>query len=234
MAKANNLKGERFGKLTAIEPVGKSSDRQIVWLCRCDCGNEVKVPAGSLRKGNTKSCGCMSHRSIGGIGSGLVRRDDISGQRFGRLVALIPFGKTKHRGTIWKCKCDCGSVVNVERAHLISGATKSCGCIRNNEHHDESDNRLYAVWAGMKSRCGNKNHASYRFYGARGVKVCEEWSRSFLLFRDWAIRSGYDKTAKRGACTLDRIDPFGDYEPSNCRWISITEQQSNKRCAVSR
>ena len=229
MAKSNNLSGIKFGKLTAVEPVGRSKYRQIIWLCRCDCGKEVRVPSGSLRSGNTKSCGCISHRSTGGIGSGKIRRNEITGVRFGKLVAIRPVGRDKNRQTIWECLCDCGNTVKVRRSALVSGNTKSCGCIQNKEHHEDEDDRLYKVWAGMKARCSNRHHSSYRFYGDKGIKVCDEWSRSFLAFRKWALENGYDSKAARGECTIDRIDPFGNYEPSNCRWISISEQQANKR-----
>lgn len=233
MANANNLEGVRFGKLTAIKPVGKSKDRQIVWLCKCGCGNEICVPAGSLRKGNTKSCGCLSHRGAGGIGSGRTRRSSIAGMSFGRLTAIRPIGRGTDRQTVWECRCCCGKTIEVKRSSLVSGKTQSCGCLQKREHHEKEDDRLYKVWAGMKARCNNEHHASYRSYGAKGVKVCDEWSKSFLAFRDWALENGYDGNAKRGDCTIDRINPFGNYEPSNCRWISLAEQQKNKRASYA-
>ena len=81
----------------------------------------------------------------------------------------------------------------------------------------------------MKERCYNENATNFRSYGGRGIAVCEEWRDSFQAFYDWAMANGYDVTAKRGDCTLDRIDVNGNYEPSNCRWVSMKIQAHNKR-----
>jgi hypothetical protein len=80
----------------------------------------------------------------------------------------------------------------------------------------------------MKKRCENKTDNSYQWYGAKGVSVCEEW-HDYEVFKEWAIVNGYDKNAEYGKCTIDRIDPCGNYEPSNCRWVGIAEQNRNKR-----
>lgn len=88
--------------------------------------------------------------------------------------------------------------------------------------------RLYAVWYGMKSRCTNKNHERYESYGGRGISVCGDWL-NFEVFADWALNHGYNANAKYGECTLDRIDVNGNYEPSNCRFVSLKTQQRNRR-----
>ena len=88
--------------------------------------------------------------------------------------------------------------------------------------------RLNNVWSGMKERCYNPNATNYGAYGARGITVCTEWRDSFQAFYDWAMENGYDTTAKRGECTLDRIDVNGNYEPNNCRWVSMKVQAVNK------
>lgn len=231
MFKAKDISGMRFGKLTAIEPVGKNSRRQTIWRCKCDCGNTVDLPIGAITSGNTKSCGCLRNGVFhGGFGSGSSQPEDISGKKFGHLTAIKLVGKDNSRAAIWECACDCGNTVRVRAKSLKSGDTTNCGCLRG-EHHDSSDDRLYKVWSGMKQRCQNRKHVGYRWYGNRGIKVCDEWSGSFLAFRDWAMSSGYDPSARRGECTIDRIDPDGDYCPDNCRWISIEEQQQNKRAS---
>lgn len=93
--------------------------------------------------------------------------------------------------------------------------------------HGESYTRLHKVWNGMKQRCNDPNGKEYDRYGGRGIRVCEEWL-SYVNFRDWALANGYDATAPKGVCTLDRIDNDGNYEPSNCRWVSLSEQYANK------
>ncbi len=212
-----DISGQRFGKLIAIKPSGKTK-KGTVWLCKCDCGNVVTVQQGELHSGRTQSCGCL-------------RRKDISGQRFGRLVAIKPSGNTK-QGTVWLCKCDCGNVVTVQQGSLHSGKTKSCGCLRKEGGftpvHGGTRTRLYNIWCSMKRRCENPNVCSYPRYGGRGISVCEEW-QDFINFRDWALTHGYDENAKYGECTLDRIDVDGNYEPSNCRWVDIATQNMNRR-----
>lgn len=94
--------------------------------------------------------------------------------------------------------------------------------------HGGRNTRLYHVWQSMWQRCENKNCEAYVWYGAKGVKVCNDW-KSFASFRNWAMDSGYDEFAEKGKCTLDRIDVYGDYEPSNCRWATTAEQNRNMR-----
>lgn len=91
-----------------------------------------------------------------------------------------------------------------------------------------SNDRLFGVWRGMCTRCENEDSYAYRNYGAKGVRICDEW-HDYFVFREWALSTGYDYDAPRGQCTLDRINPFGNYEPSNCRWADWDTQQHNKR-----
>lgn len=91
--------------------------------------------------------------------------------------------------------------------------------------------RLYRVWKGVKSRCQNESSTAYEHYGGRGIKVCDEWLGvdGFENFLDWALKNGYNENAKRGECTLDRIDSNGDYSPQNCRWKDMKAQSNNTR-----
>ena len=89
--------------------------------------------------------------------------------------------------------------------------------------------RLYGVWDGMKRRCYDENHDHFKAYGGRGIKMCDEWKDNFNTFAEWAFENSYDETAPYGECTLDRIDVNGNYEPSNCRFVSFKEQNRNRR-----
>lgn len=160
--------------------------------------------------------------------------NNLRGKRFGRLMVISDIGRANDRHVLWMCRCDCGNTVNVSSRDLITGHTKSCGCLQkdiiseNRYKHGDRDARLYSVWKSMKKRCENPNCKSYKWYGAKGVSVCDEW-QDYSSFKKWAINNGYDKNAEHGVCTIDRINPYGNYSPDNCRWISMEEQARNKR-----
>lgn len=227
MGKVNDLTGQRFGKLVVQYDTGqRTAHRSVIWHCACDCGNEVDVVGQSLTSGNTSSCGCLRNgKLLGGIGG--CKPSDITGMRFGSLVAIRRVGETSDRESLWLMKCDCGNERIVRLGHLRRGATTTCG--HNAKPHDKEDERLYRVFHGMKARCYNENNNVYKFYGAKGVRVCDEWLNDFQSFRDWAMANGYDPHAPRGECTIDRVDPYGDYSPDNCRWVSMEVQRGNKR-----
>lgn len=89
--------------------------------------------------------------------------------------------------------------------------------------------RLRSIWKAMNQRCYRESHVEYKHYGGMGIEVCDEWADGFLKFEQWAIENGYDENADRKSCTLDRIDPFGDYTPDNCRWSDMKTQNSNRK-----
>lgn len=181
----------------------------------------------------------------------MVGKQDIIGKRFGRLT-VIEYSHTENNRTYWKCRCDCGNIVIRRRKELSAGNTKSCGCLnreRAAEHmrevgkkywkngliearkaenhgnyvHGQRNTRLYTIWIGMKQRCFNPNSRAYKYYGNRGIVVCDEWKDNFQAFYDWAMNNGYADNL-----SIDRKDVNGNYEPSNCRWATEIEQQNNK------
>lgn len=226
MSKFKDLTGQRFGKLMVIsradDYIKPNGNKIIQWRCVCDCGNEVVVRGEYLRSGDTKSCGCLTS-------------ENLVGMKFGRLTVMDRESpKSKKAKGLWVCKCECGNVIKVNTSDLKSGNTTSCGCKRKETlrqlrtKHGESNTRLYNVWSDMKKRCYNTKNVDYKNYGGRGISVCDEWM-DFQNFYDWAIANGYDETAPRGQCTIDRINVDGNYEPKNCRWVDRYIQMNNKR-----
>lgn len=167
----------------------------------------------------------------------MYKFNDLTGERYGRLKVIGQCGRSKDRHIIWLCICDCGNEAIVTGRDLISGHSKSCGCLQKESVHEarykhgDRDARLYSVWKTMKKRCENKNCKSYQWYGAKGVSVCDEW-KEYINFREWALKNGYDPLASYGDCTIDRVNPYGNYEPSNCRWVSMAMQAKNKRASA--
>lgn len=155
---------------------------------------------------------------------------DLTGQRFGRLLVKTRSGTHKLGGAIFECTCDCGNVVQVRAQSLRQCHTKSCGClnsdqkrdicIERNTSHGQTGTKTYETWVNMLSRCFNKNSLSYKKYGARGTTVCKRWLKFENFFSDMGKRPiGY---------TLDRINTRGNYEPTNCRWATMKQQQNNR------
>lgn len=153
--------------------------------------------------------------------------------KFGRLKVISQATPTKDNHKRWLCECECGNNVIVDGRDLRKGATKSCGCllrekvsdriIKMNTKHGDAHTRLYHIWQNMKDRCYRAKNKHYKDYGGRGITVCNEWF-DYITFKKWSINNGYQSNL-----TIDRIDVNGNYEPSNCRWITIQEQQRNKR-----
>lgn len=164
--------------------------------------------------------------------------NDLTGQRFGRLVVVA---RTENRSgrTHWKCQCDCGNDAIVA-AYRLTGPqrTQSCGCLtreatakRCTTHgaaHRDRRAPEYGTWAAMKQRCQNPRSAKFPEYGARGITVCKRWSDSFEAF----LADMGPKPSPRH--TIDRIDNDLGYEPGNCRWATPTEQRLNQRRVVDR
>jgi hypothetical protein len=132
----------------------------------------------------------------------------------------------KRRYGIYKCYC--GKEFRAMAQSIKSGNTISCGCYHIEQasqqltSHGMSGTRLYKIYRGMKDRVLNIKCSAFEHYGGRGIKICSEWEGEFVKFYDWAIANGYDDDL-----TIDRINNDGNYEPSNCRWVSMTVQNRN-------
>ena len=154
---------------------------------------------------------------------------DLTGKRYGNLTVISKSAPINGRSN-WLCKCDCGNETIVRTSNLESGHTKSCGCykrmreIEANTVHGLSNTRIHRIWDNMKTRCLNKNSPAFRFYGGRGITICEEWLNDRSKFFEWALSNGYSDNL-----TIERIDNDKGYYPDNCAWVTKEMQYKNKR-----
>lgn len=187
----------------------------------------------------------------------MPKAKDITNKTFGFLTALKPSDKRDACGSIiWKCRCVCSKIHFVSNRLLSSGNTQSCGCKRYELAGDAisavktthgasrrgtTSQLAYSLWMGMKSRCYNKNHKSYKRYGGRGIKVCKKWKESFEEFLQFIKtlpnRPSDDVLSSRGRgkqlkVSLDRINNDKDYKPGNIKWSTKKEQCNNRSSNV--
>ena len=154
----------------------------------------------------------------------LNEKYSLIGKKFGRLLVVAEYVLKKRRYCV--CICDCGKKTDVLSFSLKSGHTSSCGCKLEefrNKNKRVYKNPIYIIYKAMMRRCYNFKDKRYKNYGGRGICVCDEWKEDYTKFMDWAVKNGY----KQGL-SIDRINVNGNYEPSNCRWITLKEQSRNK------
>lgn len=168
----------------------------------------------------------------------MSKKINLEGQRFGRLIVIKDTKKRTHNGSvIWLCRCDCGNLTESRGYDLKNGLIQSCNCLHDElfeinrikyryKHGDASHGktRFYLNWVRMKARCYNPNDKDYKYYGKKGIEVCKKWKDDYLAFKNWALTNGY----KLGL-TIDRINSRGNYEPSNCQWITNVENARKAR-----
>lgn len=217
---ASNLTGKKFNRLTGIERIPSTRQGVARWLCQCDCGNQYEANAIDIKCGKVKSCGCS-------------RKRDLTGKRFGRLVALRPASPIGNCSR-WLCQCNCGKEAIVRITCLSNGHTKSCGCLhletvrKNSLKHGHAKagekSRTYIAWASMRNRCRSPHNQDYKYYGGRGIKVIPRWN-SFELFLK-------DMKECPPNFTIERKNTDGHYEPKNCHWIPKSKQARNRRDTV--
>lgn len=160
---------------------------------------------------------------------------DLTGKQFNKLIVIKKDESGSFNRVAWVCKCDCGNITSIIGKDIKSGHSKSCGCNKikaainagkSNITHGMTKTPEYNVWIHIIQRCYNTNNSNYHNYGGRGIIVCDRWKNSFEIFyKDMGPRLS-DKHS------LDRINNNGNYEPSNCRWTTMTEQNRNRNFNV--
>lgn len=154
---------------------------------------------------------------------------DETGNRFGRLVVIQKVTSKDKSGAWWLCLCDCGATIELSSNKLRTEHTKSCGCLKRdiahtiNRRHGMSRTRTYKTWKEMRARCAKPQKWQYKYYGAKGINVCKRWESFELFYADMGDRPE--------GTSIDRINPEGDYEPTNCRWATPKQQaETNSGC----
>lgn len=169
-----------------------------------------------------------------------TRIKDLTGEHFGKWDVLGYAGNNNDNKSLWWCVCRCNDTkfYKIVGTELSRGKTTSCGCnvVEENKRRafieqyansygltKESYKRIYRIYNGMNQRCYNTKSKDYAHYGARGIRICQEWKENKDAFIQWCVNNGY-----KDNLTIERIDVNDDYKPSNCIWITEIEQASNK------
>ena len=146
------------------------------------------------------------------------------GQTFGYLTVIERLNRDKKLGMLFRCRCECGNERTVPHSNLLTGNTRSCGCLKLRANglpfRGASRLRAFQTWKHMRERCEDPANKSYPRYGGRGIKVCDGWLRFENFFADMGERPP--------GLTLERVDNERDYEPSNCIWADMRRQQNNR------
>lgn len=214
--------------------VQPSGQRKSKWNCSCECGVSFVATGSNLKSGHTSSCGCVKREAIlkhkQRVSSGEWEPDKLVDAKFGRLTVTgfnkwLPVGDT--RVSVWDCLCDCGNTITMRRSYLQATEVPSCGCHKSEAlriaqtKHGMSKTPTYKSWTKMKERCYLESYSEKEYYQDHGIKVCDEWLKSFdSFYRDMGKRpEGY---------TLDRINSSKGYNKENCRWADLTIQAYNR------
>lgn len=169
---------------------------------------------------------------------------DLTGLKFGSWTVIERGPKDSKGKLYWLCKCDCGTIKNVSGYMLRTGKSKGChACLWERQLHprahtdgsrrwiNNKETKVYRRWRAMRERCNNPNNKSYKNYGGRGIRVCDEWNHNFQAYFDYVSKLEH---FNEDGYTLDRVDNDGNYEPGNVRWATKSEQERNKRKGLKR
>lgn len=148
----------------------------------------------------------------------MITKQEMIGKRFNNVVVL-----SYDKNNYYTCKCDCGKIFKRRKDSILNKNNKTCGSCQR-ECHGDTHTRLYNIYKNMISRCIKSYANHYEDYGGRGISICDDWKKSYLSFKNWSMKNGY-----RNNLTLDRINNNGNYEPSNCRWVTRKVQSNNTR-----
>lgn len=209
--------GLKFGKLTAIRPVGQDSHKRAIWEFKCDCGNTYVGPIHNVKNGNTKSCGCAKFKEA-------PNALDLVGKTFGRLTVLEK-DRTEKGILYWRCLCSCGNETILPTGRLTSGHTKSCGCLVKELQSKESFNSkwnhdLRKLYDKECQKCGSKESIAVhhifpknlfpnmRRNPLNGITLCTDCHRKFHHLY------GHK-------CTIEDLGEFLELDPWNVSVVKL-------------
>ena len=207
---------KKFGEWLVLEEKGRSLKREKLYLCRCSCGFEKILVGSTLRGGISTQCKKCRMTKFNNV-------PDLVGMRFGDSIVLKRL-ENRRRCAYYLIRCGCGREKNALGLKLLSGKGINCPHCRV-KTHGMSYTSTFRIWGGILRRCNNPKSDSYKYYGARGIKVCDRW----LIFENFLKDMG----ERPENLSIDRIDNDGDYEPGNCRWATSKVQASNKRRKIA-
>lgn len=216
----NEIIGKTFNRWH-VDSFAYTKRWEHYYNCTCSCGTKKIVNGRNIIKGKSLSCGCFlkeaSHERC---------FLDRKGKKYNSLTCIR--WERRDKEIYWLCRCDCGNETWVKGSNLTSGAVKSCGCAgaHVNRIHGMSHTRLHGIWSKMQSRCFNPKDEAFKYYGIRGITVCDEWlgTQGFINFMNWSLEHGYESNL-----SIDRIDNDKGYYPNNCRWTTQSVQCRNTR-----
>lgn len=199
--------GKKYSNWTVLEPTKKVNRKQW-FLCRCNCGNEKEVRHDTLSASKSNSC----------IKCSQVKTPIKVGDVFGKWTVLKEV-ETEEKRRHYEVQCECGTIRILKGIRLRFGDSLKCRKCRSTKH-GLVHSRTYSTWESMIQRCTNKNHKKYRHYGGRGIIICDRWLKFENFLEDMGKRPN--------KLELDRIDNNGNYEPSNCRWVTRKVNVNNR------
>jgi len=204
----------KFGKWIVVSEV-KTDKPGKHYECLCECGNVKIIPGTTLRAGKSTQCmDCMYNKRF--------KPAKMINRHFGKWTVIKYLG-VKNRSHYYETLCDCGKIGHHYGVDLRAGKSTMCINCHNKtagRKHGMHKTRIYKIWQSMRNRCNCINDAVYKYYGARGIKVCERWEDFLNFLNDMGI-------PEKGL-TIDRIDNDGNYEKDNCRWVTHKENCNNR------
>ncbi len=216
MLKGINMVGKRFNKWLITEDLGLDFNSDKIVRCKCECGFERINKFYLLKKNMSTQCKNCSLKKINNF-------PDLTGQTINKWLVVRRINNDNKNQIRYLCKCECGTEKSVVAYRLRNKQSGCCPHCRV-KTHGMSYTDTFRIWTGILRRCFNKNFKNYKYYGGRGITVCDRWLKFENFFIDMGIRPE--------KLQIDRIDNNGNYEPGNCRWVTAKVNSANKNRTI--